>query len=92
MFWDETVALAETLEYSGYDDWRLPATDDGLHVYGFDGSTTAGYNITSSELGYMYYVNLGNIGYGATDGTVPQPGYGLNSTNYFINLTRRSRK
>jgi hypothetical protein len=51
-------------------------------VEGYDGTTTAGYNITSSEMGYMYYVNLGNKGYYATDGTNPQPGWGLSNTSF----------
>ena len=40
--------------------WRLPDTVDGLFVMGYDGSTTGGYNIISSELGHLFYVELGN--------------------------------
>ena len=42
------------LEYEGYDDWRLPITPVEVE----------GYDIISSEMGYMYYVNLENA---ATD-------------------------
>ncbi len=84
---DLTVSL-----YAGYsvswDDiaWRLPATVDGTYTWGYDGTTTAGYNITTSEMGHLYYEELGNLGYYATDGTIPQPGWGLNNTEDFDNL------
>ena len=70
--WSGAVAWADQLTYAGYDDWRLPATVDGLETAGlhYDGTTTSGWNITSSEMGYMYYVNLGNIGMYGLDGTV----------------------
>ena len=42
-------------------DWRLPATVDGLDVQGTDGTTTGGYNVTSSEMGHLYYEGLGNL-------------------------------
>ncbi len=66
--------------------WRLPATVDGPYVYGYDGTTTAGYNITSSEMGHLYYEELGNLGYFDTSGNYPQPGWGLNNTGDFKNL------
>ena len=80
------IAAMNMANYKGYHDWRLPATVDGPYVFGYDGTTTAGYNITTSEMGYMYYVNLGNLGHYATDGTNPQPGWGLNNTSPFNNL------
>ncbi len=86
MNWYEATAWADQLAYGGYDDWRLPTTVDGLSVPGFDGTTTSGWNITTSEMGYMYYVNLGNLGYYDTDGTYPQPGWGLNNSGPFTNL------
>lgn len=67
-------------------DWRLPSTVDGTYVFGYDGTTTGGYSITSSEMGHLYYEELGNLGYYATDGTHPQPGYGLTNTGDFANL------
>ncbi len=51
MLWEDAMEWAENLTYGGYDDWRLPET----------GPEVAGGNITSSELGFMYYVNLGNF-------------------------------
>lgn len=55
--------------YMGFSDWRLPTNVDGPGVFGYDGSTTYGWNVTSSEMGYMFYVNLGNQGWIATDGS-----------------------
>jgi hypothetical protein len=86
MTWSEAMTWADNLVYGAYGDWRLPRTVDGPFVWGYDGSTTAGYNITSSEMGWMYYVNLHNKGYYATDGTNPQPGWGLINGSPFINL------
>jgi hypothetical protein len=56
-------------------DWRLPKAVDGPRYYGYDGTTTAGYNITTSEMGHLFYVSLGNVGYYDTDGN-PRPGWG----------------
>ncbi len=47
----DAMTWAANLSYAGFDDWRLPTT--AYPGYGF--------NITTSELGYMYYVNLGNV-------------------------------
>ena len=74
----------------GDSSWRLPSTVDGQYAYGKDGLTTAGYNITSSEMGHLYYTELGNKGYYATDGTYPQPGWGLKITGDFENLITSS--
>jgi hypothetical protein len=64
--------------YSDYNDWRLPTTTDGPigTTRTQDGSSPSGWNVTNSEMGYMFYMNLGILGYGydgtswfATDGT-----------------------
>ncbi|SPD75039.1 conserved hypothetical protein [uncultured Desulfobacterium sp.] len=91
MTWYEATAWADGLEYYDsvrditWDDWRLPMTVDGLSEWGYDGTTTAGYNIISSEMGHMYYVNLNNLGYYDTEGNY-QPSYGLNNTGTFNKL------
>ncbi len=89
--WDDHVAWADTLsvDFGGttITDWRLPTTVDGLFVNGTDGSTTGGFNITTSEMGHLFYVELGNKGYFATDGSNPQPGWGLTYTGEFQHLT-----
>lgn len=71
MDWYQANAWANGLVYGGFDDWRLPRT---LPLNGtsyqniprqftdFAGTTDSGYNNTSisSELGYMFFVNLKN--------------------------------
>lgn len=65
--WYGAMAWAQSLNVYGYADWRLPTLtpmDGGAALnttYRFDGLSDTGYNITSptSELAYMYYVNLG---------------------------------
>ena len=49
MNWSSAVAWADGLSFGGYDDWRLPTSD-----------TCAGYNCTGSELGHLWYTELGN--------------------------------
>jgi hypothetical protein len=71
--------------------WRLPNTVEGPYILGsddgYDGTTTGGYNITSSELGHLFYVELGNIGYYDTNGNYSGDGiWGLQNTGEFANL------
>ena len=63
-------ADALTVNFGGsiYRDWRLPTTVDGPVYSGNDGTTTAGYNITSSEMGHLFYTELRNEGYYDTSG------------------------
>jgi hypothetical protein len=72
MTWAEGTTWAANLVYRGYSGWRLPTTVDGTYSFGYNGTTTAGYNITStsSEMGYMYYINLANKGYYDTSGNL----------------------
>ena len=42
-------------------DWRLPKAVDGPRYFGYDGKTnTAGYNVTTGEMGHLFYKSLGN--------------------------------
>lgn len=75
MRWDDAVAWADQLVYGGYDDWRLPITVPEVY----------GYNVTSSEMGHLFHVTLGNKGFFAVDGTGPQPGWGLQNPGPFNN-------
>jgi hypothetical protein len=75
MNWTGAMTWAANLVYGGYDDWRLPTIVDGPYVFGYDGTTNAGFNITSSEMGYIYYINLANKGYYDTSGNGPQSGW-----------------
>lgn len=54
MTWDEAMAWADQLVYGGYDDWRLPTALNRDHT-----GPCSGYNCTDSEMGYMFYKNLG---------------------------------
>ncbi|MFA5904067.1 MAG: hypothetical protein WC836_09005, partial [Desulfobacula sp.] len=69
----------------GVNSWRLPSTVDGPFVNGYTGTTTGGYNITSSEMGHLFYTELGNLGRYNTNG-VSQSGYGLMKTGDFDNI------
>jgi hypothetical protein len=93
--WQNQVNWADalTVNFGGtiYDDWRLPSTVDGPFVWGYDGTTTAGHNITSSEMGHLFYVELGNKGGYATDGTsYPSSDWGLTNVGDFQNLVEWS--
>lgn len=78
------IDSAYTVDW-GTSSWRLPTTVDGPYIYGKDGTTTAGYNITSSEMGHLYYAELGNLGTYAKDG-IYQTGWGLHNVGDFDNL------
>jgi hypothetical protein len=98
--WPDLVAWAKALNEAGaltYNfnpgvsvawsgDWRLPATIDAARKNGYDGSTTAGFNITSSEMGHLFYVSLGNIGYYDKAGNVQAGFAGLKNKGPFQNL------
>nr|WP_320014148.1 hypothetical protein [uncultured Desulfobacter sp.] len=71
----------------GINSWRLPETVDDEYYFHWNGTSTGGYNITNSELGHLFYEELGNIGLYGTDGTWFQTAYGLTNTGVFENLT-----
>ena len=77
--------------------WRLPSVNEdqanmgagrgwagpdstGYHDY------EHGYNMTNSEMGHLFYVTLGNLGFFAKDGSNPQPDFGLLETGDFEDL------
>ena len=83
MTWSEADAWAKSLSYGGNTGWRLAGNvpvDSGGWKYSltYDGHSDYGYNIASpnSELGYMFYANLGLTAYFAPDGTF-QPDFGV---------------
>jgi hypothetical protein len=79
--------------------WRLP--DTGVNIllkstYGYVGDPnsdgvytyTSGYNLANSEIGHLFYTELGNLGYLDTSGAARSSGdYGLSNTGEFENLT-----
>ena len=78
--------LSVTFGSNTYTDWRLPTTVDGTYEFGCDGTTTGGYNITSSDMGHLFYTALGNVGWYDTSCSGPQSGWGLTKTGDFQNL------
>lgn len=70
MTWNEAVIWADQLVYGGCGDWGLPETEDLIYSYGYDGTTSAGFNIISSEMGFMYYNNLNNLAYRVDKDTI----------------------
>lgn len=61
MSWYQAKSWADNLVYGGYDDWRLPSAinRDGT---GPDWAYRWNSHVTGSELGHLYYVELGNVG------------------------------
>lgn len=49
MDWNAAVAWADGFSFAGYDDWRLPTSDECVR-----------YDCTGSEMGHLWYVELGN--------------------------------
>jgi len=87
--WQNSVNWAQNLvvNFNGQNvsGWSLPSTVDGPLNWSYNGTTSEGYNNTSSEMGYLYYTELGNKGYYDKNGN-PQSGYGFANTAPFKNL------
>lgn len=78
--------------------WRLPDTVDGTWVGGHEGdpnndgdySYTYGWNLANSEMGHLFYTELGNTGYQNINGSwntyPPAPDYFLQNTGDFETL------
>ncbi len=82
--WSDAMAWANDLSYAGFDDWRLPTTlqpDPSCADQSADASH--GINCTGSEMGHLFYVELGNKG---CDSVSPLPDCGLKNTDLFDNL------
>ncbi len=98
MNWSAANAWAGGLTLFGGTDWRLPTVTpvDGTAnfntAFSTNGSTDWGTARTDqgwgghSEMGFMYYVHLGNRGFWLPDGTFVQSGWGLQNTGPFRNL------
>ena len=50
MNWATAVSWADGFSFGGYSDWRLPTSD-----------TCEDFNCTGSEMGHLWYVELGNL-------------------------------
>lgn len=78
MTWAEAQVWAASLSVGGVSGWRLPTVTpvNGSSFnfdYSEDGSTDSGINIAglNSELGHMYYANLGNSAAGGLTNSGP---------------------
>ena len=67
------IGAMNTANYLGYSDWRLPTSD-----------TCTGFNCTGSEMGHLYYNELGGVGYPVL-ATVHNDNY-----NLFSNIVQSS--
>ncbi len=72
MMWDAARLWADGLSFGGFDDWRLPTTlqpdpSCGIQSGGF----SFGLNCTGSEMGHLYYTELGNPAGGPLSNTGP---------------------
>jgi len=88
--WADNLEYYDSVRNVTWTDWRLPHTlpvNGSTYNYTFnsDGSTDRGYNISASgsaypgsigsEMSYMYYNNLNNLGWYDIYGNRPQPGW-----------------
>ena len=55
--WYVATDWAANLNFGGYDDWRLPTTTDQICGYKYY------FNCTGSELGHLFYIELGGEAY-----------------------------
>ena len=55
MTWANAVNWAQNMTFGGYTDWRLPTSDDTCPP------ADPQYNCTGSEMGHLWYVELGNV-------------------------------
>lgn len=65
MTWDTAqswINAVNTAGYLGYSDWRLPTTLQPDATCAFQsGSVSYGYNCSGSEMGHLFYTELGGV-------------------------------
>lgn len=66
MTWENAVAWAAGFSFGAYSDWRLPTTAD---------APCSGPNCTGSEMGHLWYVELGNVNLVNVGSTVNRGGF-----------------
>lgn len=64
MSWNDAMTFASNLVYGGYDDWRLPTALNQDAT-----GPCEGFNCSGSELGHLYYTELGNLAGGSSPNT-----------------------
>lgn len=88
--WNNQISWADNLIVTMPDgriftDWRLPTTVDGPPTYYADGAHTGGFNVTTSEMGHLFFKELGNKATFDKAG-IYQSDYGLKNKGLFTNL------
>ena len=85
MTWSGAMTWAGNLSYGGYTDWRLPTTlQPDATCSGGVGSISTGTNCTGSEMGHLFYTELGGVA-GQSITTTHNTNYGL-FTNFQTDL------
>jgi hypothetical protein len=64
------IGAMNTANYLGYNDWRQPISD----------GTCSGFNCTGSEIGHLFYNELGGV---AGSSVNTSPFYNVRGTNYW---------
>ncbi len=82
MNWYEAKKWVDNLIYAGYDDWRLPS------ALNTDGSVACRSveNCSDSEMGHLYYIELGNVANGPLNNSFKNSGdfQNLQSSMYWL--------
>lgn len=85
-----TYSIDPAYSVSWNGEWRLPATVDRAlqpQPPGPVAGSLVQYGFTASEMGHLYYTDLGNLPYIDSSGNL-EPGWGLNDTGPFEHLDR----
>lgn len=96
MAWTQDLEYHDTVRNITLTGWQLPTVGPingsafNVNDLTFNGTTDRGYGITSpqSQMSYMYYVNLGNLGACSSQGECPRPGggWGVSNSGPFSNI------
>ena len=62
MNWSQANTWADNLVFATFDNWRLPTTlQPDATCSGQSGGDSYGYNCTGSEMGHLFYTELGGV-------------------------------
>lgn len=70
------IGAMNTAKYLGYNDWRLPTTLQPDASCQYQNGGSAGENCVGSEMGHLFYNELGGVA-GQSIATTHNPNYGL---------------
>ncbi len=72
--WDSAAAFVDSLDYGGFDDWRLPTMDSNNDLIVVNCAFVSQADCLDNELGYLYFYGLGGTGSSRTGDTDPFTG------------------